>query len=243
MAVPKQGTGVAKGHSAALIAAIALGVIAAMPRLDPPVAEAAAPTGHINGHVRFVSHAPARRLASSAYANRIAHRAGEDTSELSNVVVYLGDAPAAPDLPAMRAEIRQEDEQFVPHTLAVTRGSTVEFPNFDPIFHNVFSLSGAANFDLGRFPQGQSRSRRFMKSGVVKVYCHIHSHMSAVILVFDHLYFTTAAADGTFRLSSVPVGRYTLKAWHERIGERSELLSVEGGRVATAAFTLPGLTP
>ncbi len=90
--------------------------------------------------------------------------------------------------------------------MAITRGSTVDFPNGDPFFHNVFSLSRAANFNLGRFERGQSRSREFTKAGTVKVYCDIHSHMSATILVFDHPYFTIPELDGSFELPAVPVG-------------------------------------
>ncbi len=84
--------------------------------------------------------------------------------------------------------------------LAITRGSTVDFPNDDPIFHNVFSLSSAATFDLRRYPRGQSRSQTFAKAGIVKVYCNIHSHMSATILVMDNPYFTIPGLDGGFEL-------------------------------------------
>ena len=78
----------------------------------------------------------------------------------------------------------------MPRLVAITRGSTVEFPNADPYFHNVFSLSRGATFDLGRYPRGESRSRAFTKPGLVKVYCHLHSQMSASIMVFDHSHFT-----------------------------------------------------
>src|SRR5439155_8368741 len=141
-------------------------------------------------------------------------------SELRNVVVYLKNATYQGALPAMRRQIRQENESFVPRVLAITRGSTVDFPNGDPFFHNVFSLSGAGTFDLGRYPDGQSRSRQFTKAGLVKVYCHIHSHMSATILVLDHPFFVTPADDGAFVLPKVPAGEYTVVAWHERVGEQ-----------------------
>ena len=85
----------------------------------------------------------------------------------------------------MQAAIAQKDEQFVPHVVAVTVGSTVAFPNQDPIFHNVFSLSRGASFNLGRYPSGSSRSRVFTKPGIVKVFCDIHSQMSAVVRVFS----------------------------------------------------------
>ena len=88
--------------------------------------------------------------------------------------------------------------------LALTRGSSLDFPNDDPIYHNVFSLSSVANFDLGRYPRGESRARTFTKSGIVKVYCQIHSHMSATIMVFDHPYFVIPQVNGQFELANVP---------------------------------------
>jgi hypothetical protein len=123
--------------------------------------------------------------------------------------------------------------------VAITRGSTIDFPNGDPIFHNVFSLSAAATFDLGRFPKGASRSRVFDKPGLVKVYCHLHSHMSATILVLEHPYYTVPDADGVFTLAGVPEGRHTLVAWHERVGERASVVQIEAGRTTVADLSLP----
>src|SRR2546429_9741325 len=116
---------------------------------------------------------------------------------MSNRVVYERHPPLRGTPLTSHGELRQQNETFVPHVLPITRGSTVEFPNDDPIFHNVFSLSTAASFDLKRYPRGQSRSQEFPKPGIVKVYCHIHSHMSATILVMDHPYFTIPGTDGT----------------------------------------------
>ena len=101
------------------------------------------------------------------------------------MVVYLRGAVAGGITP-MRVAIRQHDESFTPRVVAVTVGSEVEFPNDDPIYHNVFSLSRARNFNLGRYPRGDTRRVRFDKPGVVKVFCEIHSHMSATVMVFDH---------------------------------------------------------
>jgi hypothetical protein len=123
--------------------------------------------------------------------------------------------------------------------VAITTGSTVEFPNFDPYFHNVFSLSRAASFDLGRFPRGDSRTRKFTTSGLVKVYCQIHSHMSASILVFDHDYFQIPGANGSFALDEVPAGSYQISAWHERIGESIRQVRVEPGQRVRVEFSLP----
>jgi hypothetical protein len=115
----------------------------------------------------------------------------------------------------------------------------VSFPNADPFFHNVFSLSSAATFNLGRFPQNQTRVREFTKPGLIKVYCQIHSHMSATILVLDHPYFAVPELDGTFTLDGVPAGRYTLVGWHERVGERTSPVEIGPGARVSVDLALP----
>ena len=155
------------------------------------------------------------------------------------MVVFLDDIPRQSQLQPMRATIMQQDESFVPRVVAVTRGSTVVFPNFDPFFHNVFSLSRNAAFDLGRYPRGGQRTRTFTQSGLVKVYCHIHSHMSASIMVFDHPYFVIPSADGGFAIDDVPPGVYRVSAWHERIGESVQNVRLDAGQRATIEFVLP----
>jgi plastocyanin len=179
-------------------------------------------------------------ISTNAYAPRaVTHQATPSAPEMRSVVLYLKDVRYKAPLPVSHAQIRQEDESFSPRVVAITRGSTVEFPNFDPYFHNVFSLSGAATFDLGRYPDGQSRSRQFATPGIVKVYCHIHSQMSATIVVLDHPYFTIPDEDGRFTIPNVPAGRYTLVGWHERVGEQASHITVDGARVTTADVSLP----
>jgi plastocyanin len=194
--------------------------------------------GRIEGIVRLVAPAGAA-IVSGAYPSRRVSKRAAPASQMKNVVVFIKDAPAPGALPPVRAEIVQQDEAFEPAVLPITRGSTVEFPNSDPYFHNVFSLSRVATFDLGRYPRGASRARTFNRAGLVKVYCHLHSHMSASILVFDHDLFTVPSPDGLFRIDDVPAGQYTLTAWHERIGESARRISVEPGRIARAEFLLP----
>ncbi len=132
-------------------------------------------------------------------------------------VVYLEEAPQAAfeTPPPGRARLDQRNETFVPYVLAITVGSTVDFPNDDPIYHNVFSLSKPKRFDLGRYPRGQSRSVVFDRPGVVRVFCEIHSHMSAFILVFAHRYFAVTDAEGRYRIEGVPPGSYTLALWND----------------------------
>lgn len=208
--------------------------------LAAPLGGQVSDTGSIVGHVRLTSGIKGRALPSTAYPTRAvgAHDPAA-LPEIKNVVVYLKDVAFRGALPAATAELRQDHETFIPHVLAVTRGSAVDFPNDDSIFHNVFSLSSAATFDLRRYPRGQSRARTFPKAGIVKVYCNIHSHMSATILVMDNPYFTIPALDGGFELKNVPTGEYTLVGWHERVGERRSLVRVVRGKATTVDLSLP----
>ena len=198
-----------------------------------------AATGSIIGRVDVAS-APVRRLATpGSYPGRkVGIQEDRETSELDNVIVFV-DVRGAADVPRRHATIRQVREEFVPHVVAVTVGSTVEFPNDDLIFHNVFSLSRASTFDLGRYPRGASRTRTFSKPGIVKVFCHLHSHMSAIVRVFSHPHFVIPGRDGRFAIERVPAGRHTVKAWHERVGEVAGEAHVVSGRPAELSLSLP----
>jgi plastocyanin len=197
--------------------------------------------GRIVGRVRLVA-AVAGRPLSASYTSRTITPQADPPREIRNVVVYLQGMPPTPVTPR-RAELRQEGELFVPHVLPIARGSLVDFTNEDPFYHNVFSLSRAGTFDLGRFPRGQSRSREFGRPGLVKVFCHLHSDMSAVVLVFDHPWFTTLQDDGTFIIGNVPPGPRTVSAWHERVGEARRTVDVPAGGDASVEFELPVVEP
>lgn len=196
--------------------------------------------GRVSGTVRLTMAGSAPSGATVYGGRSVAPRA-KAQPEIRNVVVFFADAPAQAGTRTARAKIAQREEQFIPHVVAVTVGSSVDFPNDDSIFHNVFSLSRPATFDLGRYPSGASRARTFQKPGIVKVYCQIHSHMSAVVRVFDHGWFTLPAEDGTFAIDGVPPGSYTLVAWHERIGERRDRVTIRAGATTEVTFTLPVL--
>ena len=158
---------------------------------------------------------------------------------MRNIVLYLRNAPTPDGTTPNRARIEQTEERFKPHVVPVLRGSTVDFPNADVVFHNVFSLSSAKSFDLGRYPKGQAKSVTFDESGVVQVFCHIHSDMSAVVLVLDNPYFVSPDADGRYAIPRLPAGDYTLVAWHERIRPITHRLHLEPGQVAHVDFTIP----
>ena len=130
------------------------------------------------------------------------------------------------------ASIRR-NETFMPHVLAIVAGTTVDFPNSDLTYHNVFSLSRAKSFDLGRYAVGKSKSVRFERPGIIRVFCEIHSHMSAFILVFAHRYFAVTEPDGSFRLDNVPPGTYSVFVWNEALPLESRRVTVpeSGGDV------------
>src|SRR4051794_26297285 len=216
-----------------VLAVAALAVVVAAPAGQTPE------TGSVAGHIKL-TRVRGTPLPSNVYQPRaVTRHAPPPLPEIRNVVVYLKDAPFRGPLPTSREVIRQENEAFVPRVVAITRGSTIEFPNGDPFFHNVFSLSSAATFDLGRYPSGKSGSWRFTKPGLVKVYCHIHSHMSASILVLGHPYFAIPDVEGTFVLHNVPAGRYTVAGWHERVGERTHVVHIDPGQTVNVDLSLP----
>ena len=155
-------------------------------------------------------------------------------------VVYLDPAPRAAfdarDEP--RARIDQRNESFVPHVLAVVAGTTVDFPNSDLIYHNVFSLSRTKSFDLGRYAAGRSKSVRFDRPGIVRVFCEIHSHMSAFILVFAHRYFAVTDPDGDYRIDNVPPGSYSAFVWNEALPLETRRVTIpESGGDVELNFT------
>lgn len=137
-------------------------------------------------------------------------------SNYSGIVVSLMPTDRTPVLPPAHATIRQKGKTFLPHILAVTAGTVVDFPNDDPIFHNAFSNYNGQIFDLALYPPGSTRSVRFIRSGVVRIFCNIHASMSAVIVVLQTPYFAASKRDGTFSIAGVPAGDYELHVFHER---------------------------
>ena len=190
-------------------------------------------TGSIRGRVEVKRERPSESRPSVA---EIGMPAPRDLPDRRRSVVYLETAPlGAFEVPTPRAHgtLNQRNQSFVPYVLAITVGTTVDFPNSDSTYHNVFSLSKPRRFDLGRYPRGQSRSVRFDEPGVVRVFCEIHSDMNAFILVFAHRYFATTDADGRYRIDDVPPGTYALTVWNDGAVRTAHTVLVpeEGGVV------------
>ena len=167
--------------------------------------------------------------------NRKSGAPGAD--ELSRVVIYLEGQGLDRGAP-VDATLTQKDRRFHPEVVVVPVGLTVSFPNEDPIFHNVFSLSKAKQFDLGYYPKGQTRAVRFDRPGVVQVYCHIHADMSAAVLVVPTAWWTRPTRDGSFSLKNIPPGNYELIAWHRSAGFYRRRVKVSGSETLKVDFMI-----
>jgi plastocyanin len=206
-----------------------------------PVADSARAqsAGAIRGRleIRRMAKPPERRPDASD----LGAPGPRDLPDLRRGVVYLETGPRAAfeDREPARAVMDQKNETFVPHVVAVMTGSLVDFPNNDKTFHNVFSLSKTKRFDLGRYAAGHSKAVRFDRPGVVRVFCDIHSHMSAFILVFNHRFFDVTEPDGRFRLESVPPGTYTVVGWYEGEARLTRTVTVPPGTAVELELAVP----
>jgi plastocyanin len=137
----------------------------------------------------------------------------------SDVVVWLEGAGAVAVPSSRRTILDQRNLQFAPRVLAVRTGTTVEFPNNDRVFHNVFSFRDGKKFDLGIYPIGSVKQVHFDKPGISRLFCNIHPQMAAYVIALDSPYFAVSDASGSFMLPGVESGSYTYRAW--RAGEAS----------------------
>jgi plastocyanin len=159
-----------------------------------------------------------------------------------------GSGPAGPNpahsasstpAPIAGFEVAQRDRRFVPDLVVVPVGSSVSFPNMDPIFHNIFSLSKAKSFDLGSYDKGETRRVEFPRAGIVEVYCHLHPNMEATVVVTPNRWYARADRAGQYQISNVPPGSYTVVAWHRSAGFFRKQITVEAGHDGAADFFIP----
>jgi plastocyanin len=182
----------------------------------------------------------------SVYQRGAAVTLGKDAEEdplvyeRSRVVVYLeGALPATSDSATPAVQVQQLDRRFIPDLVVIPVGSIVSFPNMDPIFHNIYSLSKPRTFDLGSYDKGETRKVTFPKPGIVTVYCHLHPNMAATIVVTPTRWYARPDASGQYRIPDVPPGQYTLVAWHKSAGFFRKSISVENGQDLVADFFIP----
>jgi plastocyanin len=137
--------------------------------------------------------------------------------DYAGVVIWLEPVGRpAPAPPPRKVEMKQQNKTFKPHVVAVPVGGTVDFPNLDTIYHNAFSNFAGQPFDLPLYPPGSTRGTTFRRPGIVRVFCNIHSLMSAIIAVLDTPWYTVTAEGGQFRIENIPPGEYQLHLFHER---------------------------
>lgn len=153
-------------------------------------------------------------------------------------VVYLEGAGAKSSSSPAKKQVLQKDLMFSPGLLPVQVGTTIEFPNLDDTYHNIFSYSPAKRFDLGRYRPDERPipSQTFDKAGLVTLRCDIHEHMRGLILVVDTPHFVTTDAEGRYKLSGIPPGRYTLKAWIDSKTTHERAIEVKAGSTARVDF-------
>jgi plastocyanin len=137
-----------------------------------------------------------------------------------------------------QVKIAQREKQFEPRVSVVSVGSTVDFPNFDRVFHNVFSLSTPRSFDLGLYRKGKSKSVRFDHPGLVQVYCNIHPHMAAYLMVVDSARHGAADPDGAITIRAIPTGRQTVEGWNARGGMWTRQVTIQPARTTSVIVEL-----
>lgn len=161
-----------------------------------------------------------------------------DYSKLSDFIVYVDQIPATPPPPG-RATVVQKDAAFEPRVLPVSVGSTVQWPNEDDIYHNVFSMSEPKEFNLGLYSAKEAPPViTFDRTGRVDVFCSIHTKMHCIVLVLPNPWFALSDARGRFVIRDVPAGTYKLRAWHERLPSATKEITVPAEGEVSVDFVL-----
>jgi plastocyanin len=207
-------------------------------------------TGSVSGKIDIlnaqtagaISHAVHRRSYGEM---NMTSQTPHTTNEYTNMIVFLEGQNIKREMqhaPSHR-QIDQRNAEFIPHVLPVRLGTVVDFVNRDNVYHNVFSLSPAKKFNIGRRPTGQAVPIVFDRPGVVELFCDIHSNMSAYVLVLENDFFTRPDMHGSYIIEHVPPGTYTIKVWHERLTSHGQTITIKHCRIRSADRQLRGTKP
>ena len=192
------------------------------------------------------SLALAPALSAATVSGRIALEDMKDKRtrrDFSGVVVWLSpvNGNGTHTVVPRHVTMVQKDKSFTPHVLAIPVGSVVDFPNYDPIFHNAFSNYNGQLFDVGLYPPGTTKAVTFRREGIVRVFCNIHPTMSAVIAVLNTSWFAVTGRDGSYRINDVPAGEYEIHFFHERATEDTLNQMSRKLRVQAADESVPAI--
>jgi plastocyanin len=162
----------------------------------------------------------------------------QQNGPFERIATWLESGTCSPVRP-VEVRMNQKGRHFEPQLLIVPAGSKISFPNLDPIFHNIFSLSRAQSFDLGYYSEGKTRDVIFPKEGIVQVYCHVHPEMYGVIVVTSSKWTGHPSADGSFSWPDVPAGKYRLMIWQRSAGLLHKSITVPQSGSVRVEVRLP----
>ncbi len=205
------------------------------------------PASEVYGRITLQKSANKKTLAPMVYDLRgpamSEHQPdGESTNQFGRVAVWL-ESSRPEQISQVTKTMAQKNRHFEPELLIIPAGSDVQFPNADPIFHNIFSLSPTRPFDLGYYPKGESRTVRFSRPGIVQVYCHVHPNMYGAIVVVSSRWFGKPSSDGIFSWADVAPGKYRLMVWQKFDGLiHRNIIVPESGRI-TVNIAIPDEDP
>ncbi len=189
--------------------------------------------GELKGKVRLRGGAPIQTAAINPYPGTAGGRSDvgghHAASSPTEVVIFIEGASGTPSPRGDNQKLHQVSRSFQPRVFGITVGEAVDFPNMDLVFHNVFSYSKTKRFDLGHYGKGKSKSVTFDKPGLVKVFCDIHSTMSAFIYVTETSFITQPGKNGSYSIKDIPEGTYTVHVWHPERGESSDVVTIGSG--------------
>jgi len=198
----------------------------------------------IQGQILLPDFSPALFQRGKSYRGPNPNRSAEKTRldglnvPSRNIYISLHPKSFQPKLIQKDARITQREKTFFPNIVAITAESTVYLLNEDEHYHNIYSLTPKARFNIGRRPPGNVYAKKISKVGVVKLGCDIHPEMGAVILSLDTPYFTKIKADGTYNISGLPDGEYELRVYHPSFRTHREPVILERGKVTTKDINL-----